>query len=121
MPSPIPVPRRLPGHFERFEILNLSPNVVVLEFYAVRDPVDSRYPETGPAAAFILPGDSFVQEPPELLPDPITMPQVVSSEVSFQGPFTMTVTAPPGMFVAEVVFEVTDFDVWEARPRFVAR
>jgi hypothetical protein len=110
---PQPNPRKRPGHFERFEVLNLAPEDVVLEFYAAHDPADSRFPAVGPANHTIHPQGSFVQEPPELSPAlPDYQPQIVNCEVVLNQSFMMEIVAPPGQYVERVTFEVRGFEDW---------
>ena len=121
MPQPTRNPGRRTGHFDRFEVLNLTPGEVTLEFYAVHDPVDSRFPPIGSANHIIPAGGNFLQEPPVLSPVPEVQPQVVECEVTVTQRFTMQVTAPPGQYVGQVVFEVQGDNQWQAQTEFRLR
>ena len=121
MPQPTRNPGRRIGHFDRFEVLNLTPGEVVLEFYAAHDPEDSRFPPGGSANHIIPAGGSFLQEPPDLFPVPQVQPQMVECEVRVTQSFIMQVTAPPGQYVGQVVFEVQGENQWQAQTEFRQR
>ena len=83
--------------------------------------MDSRFPPVGPANHIIPPGGTFLQEPPDLFPEPQVQPQMVECEVRVTQNFIMQVVAPPGQYVGQVVFEVQGENQWQARTEFRPR